>query len=428
MKCLVHSSVIFQSSHTVELVGCISQYPTSKMNYLDYDSNNEDDCSVDDVEYEADHYDDHDNDLPAVSDLEFIAANAADSFEFVDTGAVAMEQEAANVNSAHSESDDDSDDDSEPDMAVEETEAVAASSSSDSSSDSEDEIISKKQYQKKNRQISMLTEEEGDEAATGPLKTKNELEEEIELVEAKQLEIKDSAELVCVGEVKYRIDHECVVVIQADYTTNALNEGSVLCNIDGKVLGKIQEIFGPITTPFYTVRWKSPSAQGNNSNAPKRGNDKSNKNNKRGKKKPVTEETSGTTEEGANAEPAPEVVDAVGIEIEKDESLEVKAEAVAMEEAVETSAAGTGNAGAEVKPEAAVVSEAPKATAAGLEISDVRALFPVGAKLYTVQAHCSYVLAAQMQKARAKGSDASNAYDEEVGPLLMFFFICKHQY
>ena len=389
------------------------------MNYLDYDSNNEDDCSVDDVEYEADHYDDQDRDLPAVSDLEFIAANAADTFEFIDTGAIAMEQEAAGVNEPESESDDDSDGDSEPDMAVDDEQAVAESSSSDSS-DSEDEIISNKQYQKKNRQISMLTEEEGDEAATGPLKTKNELEEEIEVVEAKQLEIKDSAELVCVGEVKYRIDHECVVVIQADYTTNALNEGSVLCNIDGKVLGKIQEIFGPITTPFYTVRWKSSNVQGGNPNGPKRGNDKSNKNNKRGKKKPVAEDTTAPAADGASGDPAPEVVDAVGVEIEKDESLEVKAEAVAMEEAVKVPvAADAAQDEAEVKPEAV---EAPK-VAAGLEISDVRALFPVGAKLYTVQAHCSYVLAAQMQKARAKGSDASNAYDEEVkSPFLMPYF------
>jgi hypothetical protein len=49
-----------------------------------------------------------------------------------------------------------------------------------------------------------------------------------------------------------------------------------------------------------------------------------------------------------------------------------------------------------------------------LAISDVRALFPVGAKLFSAPAHCTYVLAGQLQKLYGRGSDASNAYDEEV--------------
>jgi rRNA processing protein Gar1 len=32
-------------------------------------------------------------------------------------------------------------------------------------------------------------------------------------------------------------------------------KGSLLCFEDGLIMGKICEIFGPITTPFYVVRW-----------------------------------------------------------------------------------------------------------------------------------------------------------------------------
>jgi rRNA processing protein Gar1 len=389
------------------------------MNYMDYGSNDEDDCSVEDVEFEAEHYDDQDRDLPAVSDLEFIAANAADSsFEFVDTGiGMHLENDQTNPVRSESGSDDDSEDESENEMATEHTNHLPAESSSDSS-DSEDEIINKKQYQKKSQQINWLTEEEGDDATTGPLKTKNEIEEVIEPVEAKQLDIKDNTELVCIGEVKYRIDHECVVVIQADFTTNALNEGSTLCNIDGRVLGKIHEIFGPITTPYYTVRWKNPTAQanklnaGNNAQNKKKNNNKSKKNNNKQSSEtvnaPVVENEAPVAAAAAAAaavdEPVVVAGDSVAIEIEKDVSIEQStASSSAMVEAV----AENPSIGDEA---ATVVPEAPKP----LQISDVRALFPVGAKLYTVQAHCSYVLASQMQRAYAKGSDASNAYDEEV--------------
>jgi hypothetical protein len=51
-----------------------------------------------------------------------------------------------------------------------------------------------------------------------------------------QLQVAEGgADLVCVGKVLYRIDHECVVVVQAEHTLNPLNESSILCNKDGKV-------------------------------------------------------------------------------------------------------------------------------------------------------------------------------------------------
>ena len=43
--------------------------------------------------------------------------------------------------------------------------------------------------------------------------------------------------------------------------------GSLLCFQEGIVLGKICEIFGPITTPFYVVKWATlPASTSSNSN------------------------------------------------------------------------------------------------------------------------------------------------------------------
>ena len=52
-----------------------------------------------------------------------------------------------------------------------------------------------------------------------------------------------------------RMDEEHTLVVQATHTDSPLNEGSLLFFSDGSVIGKISEIFGPITTPFYIVRW-----------------------------------------------------------------------------------------------------------------------------------------------------------------------------
>ena len=51
------------------------------------------------------------------------------------------------------------------------------------------------------------------------------------------------------------MDEEHTLVVQATHTDSPLNEGSLLFFSDGSVIGKISEIFGPITTPFYIVRW-----------------------------------------------------------------------------------------------------------------------------------------------------------------------------
>lgn len=108
-----------------------------------------------------------------------------------------------------------------------------------------------------------MTEEEVGAMWDGPPRTKN---EKIEVIGGEEggLEgnltddfILDPATdtLERIGSVLYKIDREGAVVIQASYTLMPLNEGSLLCVEGGKVIGRIHEVFGPVTTPFYTVRW-----------------------------------------------------------------------------------------------------------------------------------------------------------------------------
>ncbi len=125
-----------------------------------------------------------------------------------------------------------------PDVVVEDAEDESSSDSdSDSSSESEEEemTIAAGKQKKKATFANMLTEEEEENGPSGPLRTKNEIVETALLYPKEENEIKITSpdELLKVGEVLYRIDHECVVVVQANYTNSPLNEGSVLCNDTG---------------------------------------------------------------------------------------------------------------------------------------------------------------------------------------------------
>jgi rRNA processing protein Gar1 len=399
------------------------------MDLIDYGSDG-DSCIVDDVDLEECERP-HEADLPPVNDLEFIASMAAD-FTYEYTTQPTSSLLATNNPSSTMEQSDDSDSDSSSDesdhQAPDEVKhistqvATADQSSSSDSSDSEEEVITtKKGYQKASRQIVMLTEEEEDGGVSGPLKTKNEIEEVVEPVNPDLLTIGDTTTLVPIGEVKYRIDHECVVVIQADFTTSPLNEGSLLCNVDGKVLGKVQEVFGPITTPFYTARWKNPTptpaaAGKNQTGGGKKGKGGKGKkgSNKQTEDQPAAPNADIAADPAVTAEPADG--EAVNGKEEADEKcMEVEATS-ATAPTSDPAIVNTEAAAEDPKSQSDIPETKPVAVAAGLQISDVRALFPVGAKLFSAPQHCSYVLPGQLRQ--LKGSDASNAYDEEVRRIL----------
>jgi rRNA processing protein Gar1 len=124
---------------------------------------------------------------------------------------------------------------------------------------------------------SFLTEEEEDGTnlfENEPPRTKNEIAnpEEIEKIianptvpQAVRIEDLNSNDfnakrpaLTIVGDVLYQMTHENTIVIQSHLTNTPLNEGSIICNQEGIILGLIYEIFGPVLTPFYVVRYKNP--------------------------------------------------------------------------------------------------------------------------------------------------------------------------
>ena len=104
------------------------------------------------------------------------------------------------------------------------------------------------------------------------------------------------------------MDEENTLVVQASYTESPLNEGSLLFFKEKVVLGKICEIFGPITTPFYVVRWAAPSSasvgsKGNRAQSVGEGTKRSA--NKKGKKKRCDKNTTddNAAENAAEGEP-----------------------------------------------------------------------------------------------------------------------------
>jgi hypothetical protein len=197
-----------------------------------------------------------------------------------------------------------------------------------------------------------------------------------------------------------------------------------------QVLGKIQEVFGPISTPFYTVRWKNaekvtmPSNErGGGQNRSKGSKNRGNKNKSSGAKAATDvedEDKNNLSSVGAELAVATEVRHSssateggtVGIDspmVQKSE--EMTAMAATIEESAGAHTIHT------VQPDTDDSARTEEKTPSGqgtLNLQDVCAIFPVGAKVYTLNAHCSYVMPHQIRQLIGKGSDASNAYDEEV--------------
>ena len=48
------------------------------------------------------------------------------------------------------------------------------------------------------------------------------------------------------------------VNVQVPINGRALNEGTVLCMEDRTPVGRVEEVFGPVTAPLYALRWAGP--------------------------------------------------------------------------------------------------------------------------------------------------------------------------
>ncbi|KAF3928526.1 hypothetical protein ABW21_db0203709 [Orbilia brochopaga] len=88
----------------------------------------------------------------------------------------------------------------------------------------------------------------------GPLRTKNELPETRSALIRPNIEVSASTPVVSLGVIDSVVDDLVLVkaVVSGEY--QVLNEQSLLCFEDRSILGQVQETFGRVEQPFYTVR------------------------------------------------------------------------------------------------------------------------------------------------------------------------------
>ncbi|KAK6331544.1 hypothetical protein TWF730_004618 [Orbilia blumenaviensis] len=154
--------------------------------------------------------------------------------------------------SSSTSSDDDDDDDSS-----------TSSGSGDEDEDDEGEDAVFLDIQKEARRL--MDEDAGsdDEVSggakgrvTGPLKTKNELPEAKLTSTRPDIDISASTPIVPLGIIDSVVDDLILVKASVSGEYQVLNERSVLCFEDRSLLGWVQETFGRVEQPFYTVRLK----------------------------------------------------------------------------------------------------------------------------------------------------------------------------
>ncbi|KAK6515688.1 hypothetical protein TWF281_004281 [Arthrobotrys megalospora] len=89
---------------------------------------------------------------------------------------------------------------------------------------------------------------------TGPLKTKNELPETRLTSTRPDIDITASTPIVPLGVIDSVVDDLILVRASVSGEYQVLNEQSILCFEDRSLLGWVQETFGRVEQPFYTVR------------------------------------------------------------------------------------------------------------------------------------------------------------------------------
>lgn len=289
----------------------------------------------------------------------------------------------------------------------------------------------------------MLAEEEEDEGAgasmNGVPMTKHEsLEEPLVSTEADINAMRPDDDLVLCGEVKSFIPEEGAVVIQSYHTTSPLNEGSLLCCIVPKeslatgaspivpsktagtriaasavplekseviVLGRIAELFGPLFSPFYVIRYANtilPSLLEASSSV-REGGGLSNNGGKRNRK----QRSRGQKGKAALAS----TVTSIGSETDGLTEKCVTDANIVEDLTIVESSIIEGDAAVEpVNNSSFERSEADKRKALYAKIGRV----PTCTQVFCVQRCATLIQTDLLKSMSGKGSDASNMFDEEV--------------
>ena len=134
---------------------------------------------------------------------------------------------------------------------VEENESSSDDDSDECSVDDNDDI---------REALSSMNEEENTLSSAEIPRTKNEVIEDKKNNDI-NVEISESDELRAVGEIMSVVASEYTVVVKSYPTSTPLDEGSVLCLDNRKILGKVSELFGPLNNPFYVVNYMQDDAK-----------------------------------------------------------------------------------------------------------------------------------------------------------------------
>ena len=231
-----------------------------------------------------------------------------------------------------------------------------------------------------------------------------------------------------VGLVMNYVEHERSVIVKSNTgqtNTLPLNEDSLVCikpnrngvNADFMVLGKVSEVFGPVTAPFYLVKL-ARSAPGNESSVSQLGPATEHGRNQHAKPGNARKHTRSRKSKGSNPvestvvvaaavpsnpSPQPAAVSALEwIQGYSDEEDEDEESVLPSHEVL--------------SPSESLTTPASPMISTAADVGDEEACVPwPGSLVFAVAGQCQYLTAAILMTMRVKGSDASNIYDEEVG-------------
>jgi H/ACA ribonucleoprotein complex non-core subunit NAF1 len=165
-------------------------------------------------------------------------------------------------------------------MRMMEADSSECSSSSSSDSSDEEDLVHKKvkvvkkklpATKKEAKEVEEEDEEDDDDEGGSNrkqlerqkyLKTKDELTlDDLAPIEQLNLSVEGDIKLIKMGRVISIVDDKLVIIqsVTCDETRQvpALDEETILFDSKRKALGKIFEIFGPVSSPFYSIRFNS---------------------------------------------------------------------------------------------------------------------------------------------------------------------------
>jgi rRNA processing protein Gar1 len=369
------------------------------LKYSDDEGSNESDIDVVDAdEYEIDAYDgvDYTNEATvamvvrqpanAVNDIEFIAGLVnTQSVPGPEESEVQVMEKSRGCSPAVDAT-----------SRVELGRVAADDMSSDSDSDSEEDYAVNKQAT--NDPLYWLTEDEDEPNSNvnEPPRTKNEFQELAVVDPGLESVLNPKTEdFTLIGSVLSHLPGQGIIVVQAHNTTTPLAESSVVCLDNGTVVGRVHEVFGPITTPYYVIRLpvdhssiaKSPSeSQGHRKGGRKQKQAKDNK-----------DGMVVCPDDQVDIPGGPEDANTTQVQ-----SVEVGDTDMSTNGPSEPDKVGLLSSDSEVKVN---------------QISDFKNI-KVGDQVFTPSRLAEFITPASMQAFRIKGSDASNIFDEEVIKLL----------